>query len=84
MVEAESAEEPRDAAQTAVIDILALEFLSTEVKASEDAEELNCADQLTIGDILEMSKEVKAEYARNLKILQRLQEKTLLKMQLLR
>jgi hypothetical protein len=63
IVEAEDAKEPREAAQTAVRDILALEFQSPEVKFSENAEELNCAEQVTIEDILEMSKEVKAEYA---------------------
>ena len=61
MVKDEYAKKPREAAQTAVEDIPALDFQSTEVKAVENADEPNCA--VAIKDILEMSMEVKAEYA---------------------
>ena len=54
------------------------------MKANENAEELNCAEQVTIEDILEMSKEVKAEYAEEPEEPTEVTRKTLLEMQLLR
>ena len=54
---------PREATQTAVEDLPALNFQSTEVTAVENAEESNCAAQVASKDMLKMSMEVKAEHA---------------------
>ena len=59
MVMDEDAKKSREAAQTAVEDIPALDFQSI----VENAEEPNCAAQNAIEEILEISIEEKAEYA---------------------